>query len=192
MRINCRILNGRTCTIVVPDSGCTVMRLKCIIAQLLKARLRGVWTMHLYHTTSTEMQDANSLSSYGIINNSSITMVLKVAENIRIKAVGPGGECFLTLPSISTVAHLKEIYERRCSLDCKKHGLQIDFKGKKLPSHTSLAQAGICHGTQVIIRSYQLSQSKSTELRRPGRLKLENSKTCSKNNLVKALEAMQL
>jgi len=119
-------------------------------------------------------------------------MVLKVAENIRIKAVGPGGECFLTLPSISTVAHLKEIYERRCSLDCKKHGLQIDFKGKKLPSHTSLAQAGICHGTQVIIRSYQLSQSKSTELRRPGRLKLENSKTCSKNNLVKALEAMQL
>mmetsp|Transcript_30357 Transcript_30357/g.59444 ORF Transcript_30357/g.59444 Transcript_30357/m.59444 type:complete len:184 (-) Transcript_30357:289-840(-) len=183
MRINCRLLNGSICSVVVPDLGCTVMRLKCNIAQRLKARLQGVWTMKLYNVSNMEMQDAKSLSSYGIINNSSVTLVLKMAKNIRIKAIGPGGECFLTLPSISTVAHLKEIYERRCSADCKTCSLQVEFKGKKVPNHSSLSQAGINNGMQVTVRRIEGPKTNENGLSRG---------LHSKKNLLKALKTLQI
>mmetsp|Transcript_13769 Transcript_13769/g.20784 ORF Transcript_13769/g.20784 Transcript_13769/m.20784 type:complete len:260 (+) Transcript_13769:185-964(+) len=155
IRIICRTQRGSKSIVNVSKKNCRtkhpkVQHLKQAIASELKHHMQGVWTMHLYYNSKDELEDSKQLEEYGIKDLSTISIVIKQAQFIRIHAASKLGKHSMVMSSCATVKQFKNIFERKCSLPGPEDVLlQVKFDGKVLEDEETLSSIGIKDGSKL-------------------------------------------
>eukprot|EP00465_Bigelowiella_longifila_P008778 CAMPEP_0185270444 /NCGR_PEP_ID=MMETSP1359-20130426/42328_1 /TAXON_ID=552665 /ORGANISM="Bigelowiella longifila, Strain CCMP242" /LENGTH=267 /DNA_ID=CAMNT_0027862005 /DNA_START=118 /DNA_END=921 /DNA_ORIENTATION=+ len=154
MEINCK-LNGKEIKVVLRrnnKSGAQprIAHLKQAIACRIQKYLKGVWTMKIFDKNlKTEFQDDQTLESYAIKNNSTVSVNVDIAQFIKIRVYSTYDINAIRIASNATVSQLLEIYERKYN---SHDSLQLMFKGKSISEHVTFEAAGIKSGMEVIVK----------------------------------------
>eukprot|EP00466_Bigelowiella_natans_P007865 jgi/Bigna1/71463/fgenesh1_pg.15_\ len=154
MEIRCE-LNGKEIKVMMRrnnKSGAQprIAHLKQAIACRIQKYLKGVWTMKIFgKNLKTELQDDQTLESYGIKNKSIVSVNVDIAQFIKIRVYSTYDINAIRIASNATVSQLLEIYERKYNSHDR---LQLMFKGKSISEHVTFEAAGIKSGMEVIVK----------------------------------------